>query len=162
LSGGHLGGLPENAPRLTEAQRRDLVMRVQGGVAIAPRRLAEWIDGINTALHSSNTWGEFGRRMPKAEYIDLVERQEIDVTHPEDPFDAFQVSGVGDGDYPWWVCQTMESWIPREVLARHGQWSASVLNGEFWNIEECQAKAIAADLRELGFSVERRSDLEFC
>jgi len=83
-----------------------------------------------------------------------------DPPNETDAFEASNIAGAEDGDYPRWLQADMDSWIPRELLLKYGENATSRLNGRYWDIYEGAAEALANDLRALGYTVAP-SELEY-
>lgn len=128
-------------------------------VVFAERELAEVVSTIRVALRTARTWGEFAQSLPEGEWAEVLERLE-EVPDPAAPFDADEVPGHADGDYPTWLGARMVDIFPAEVVTKYGVRIDSVLNGEAIELPWSQAEDIAADLRRLGHRVELRTDLD--
>lgn len=128
-------------------------------VVFAERELAEVVSTIRVALKTARTWGEFAQSLPEGEWAEVLERLE-EVPDPAAPFDADEVPGHTDGDYPTWLAARMVDILPGEVVTKYGARIDSVLNGEAIELPWAQAEDIAADLRRLGHRVELRTDLD--
>ena len=128
-------------------------------VVFAERELAEAVSTIRAALRTARTWGEFAQSLPEGEWAEVLERLE-EVPDPAAPFDADEVPGHADGDYPTWLGARMVDILPAEVGTKYGARIDSVLNGEAIELPWAQAEDIAADLRRLGHRVELRTDLD--
>lgn len=134
-------------------------------VVFAERQRAERVAQISDALENSTTWGEFRRALPAGEweqrfqayYDDAEEQPPAD----EDPFDAEEIPGYTEGDYPEWLRQVQLEWFPRDLIVKYGgAVGVTVHNGPVLDLPGDKAEQIAADLRALGHTVER-SDLNF-
>ena len=137
-----------------------------GGVVVQTVEDAMYDHAVNVAIEEAKTWGEFRRLLPGGEWIkvynrlivergyDDEERQNLQWADDSAPFDPNQICGFPNGDYPRWAQQRMHEIVPRDILARFGQWTASVHQGMFWLIPHENAKALANALRERGFHVE--------
>jgi len=128
-------------------------------VVFSERELAEAVSTIRVALRTARTWGEFTQSLPEDEWAEVLERLE-EVPDPAAPFDADDVPGHADGDYPRWLAARMVDILPAEVVTKFGSRIDSVLNGEAIELPWAQAEEIAADLRRLGHQVELRTDLD--
>jgi hypothetical protein len=149
-----------------------------GSLVFAPPKVAEYNSAIRRALGAS-TWGEFKAIIPVNEYKQLLERLregqydlESDDAHDadkhhtlpqsNDPFDPeFWFPGFSEGDYPDWLQQKQDLWLPPATLKHFARYDTSVLNGDFWIIDPTFEKDIVDELRRKGFSVTRRDDLSF-
>ena len=128
-------------------------------VVFAERELAEAVSTIRVALRTARTWGEFAQSLPEGEWAELLERLE-EAPDAAAPFDADEVPGHADGDYPTWLAARMVDIIPTDVVTKYGSRFDSVLNGEAVERPWAQADEIAADIRRLGHRVELRTDLD--
>jgi len=112
----------------------NLVYRAVESAVFAPKSLAEKIDRINRALDKSKTWGGFRRRMPPAEYEDLM-REQFDEANEERPdasewFDSNSIHGYSEGNYPPWVQPRMDEWLPLDLLRKYAKRERSTINGD--------------------------------
>src|SRR5262249_9079592 len=105
-----------------------------GGLVFATRQRAAFISRIHDAVSGSRTWAEFRRATPGAEYSRITEGREPR-PRGSDPFSSDEVPGYGDGDYPPWLQQEMESVLPAEVLEQFGKGEMTMLNGGYIHIE---------------------------
>ena len=134
---------------------------VYEGALFAERSRAKRVAAIHEALETSETWGEFKRKLPDGEWAKIVESYDCDsddAPADDEPFDALQVWGYADGDYPDWLQQVMLEWFPRDLIDKYGGeiWS-SVHNGDALSLPGEKAEEIADDLRSRGNKVERTS-----
>jgi hypothetical protein len=150
----------------------------QTSLVFAPPKVAEYNSAIHRALEAK-TWGEFKAIIPVKEYKQLLQRLrggqydlESDDAHDADkhhtlpqsnePFDPeFWFPGFSEGDYPDWLQQKQDLWLPPATLRHFARCDTSVLNGDFWIIDPTFEKDIVDELRREGFSVTRRGDLSF-
>jgi hypothetical protein len=142
-----------------------------GYLVFAPPKSAMFVDQLHRAIEESKTWGEFRRRLPAGEYEKLF--AEVFGTDPDaiakdeyaqEPADDAEFSsdfvpGYCDGDYPPWLATRQHRYLPAEVLREFGRQESSVLNGLFWQLDPAKAELIVTRLRSLGYTVERRDDL---
>lgn len=147
------------------ADDRHLVYKKCENAVFAPRRLAEWVSQIYSAISDSRTWGEFRVAMPADEYARIMEDQfdREDEPRPSDDstFEPTVIWGVGDGDYPPFLAQSMDKWIPSHLLQQYATIQQTAVNGDFWEILEEDADKLADDLRALGFYVTEAPELVF-
>lgn len=136
-----------------------------GGVVFATEPRARFVSSIHTAIGSSKTWGAFRQAMPAEEYESVMASSfdEVDEPRPadEEEFDAMQVAGLGDGDYPPWLQAEMDHHVPPSVLERFGSPTSTVINGFYWHIAPENCEAACAALREMGYAVEDGGSLTF-
>ena len=136
-------------------------------LVFAPPHKAERISRIHNAF-AAKTWGEFQSRMPEGDILELMETYEKNSgerfipPQPDDPFNPDAICGAfSDGDYPEWLQQDQDFYLPAEILGRWGENKSSVLNGGFWIIDPEQEQEIVGELGKLGILAERRDDLRF-
>ena len=136
-------------------------------LVFAPPHKAARISRIRNAF-AAKTWGEFQSRMPEGDILELMETYEQNSgerfipPQPDDPFNPDEICGAfSDGDYPEWLQQDQDFYLPAEILERWGENKSSVLNGDFWIIDPEQEQEIVDRLRELGILAIRRDDLRF-
>ena len=133
-----------------------------GAAVFAERTKAEANARIREACESANTWREFRSRLTEDEYVELLELGDLDADDIalDEDFDANDVWGYADGDYPEWLQQTMLGWFPPELITQYGKPQASIFNGDFLELPGEQADEIAESLRAEGHRVTR-CDLQF-
>ncbi len=141
-------------------------------LVFAPPERALFIDQIHRAIVESGTWGEFRKCLPAGEYQRLYE--EVFSSDPEvisedesacepgdcEPF-PHDVPGYSDGDYPPWVAQEQDLYLPAAVLKEFATRGDSFLNGSFWRLDAALAPLIVERLTSHGYKVDRRDDLMF-
>ena len=87
-----------------------------------PAERAQQLAAIHKAIGQAKTWGEFRQRISTEDWDELARCfDEYDKT-PQlgDAFNAEDVPGFTDGDWPDWPEQEMMSWLPPEAVARFG------------------------------------------
>lgn len=105
---------------------------------LIPADVAEELATLRKAINTSSTWGEFLAAVgDDANMREQLIEWELEPA-PSDPFDADQLPGFKDGDWPTWPQQAMLEWLPAEVVAM-GTVEDSRINGE--------ALAIASGLK---------------
>jgi hypothetical protein len=145
---------------------RDIVYRiVEENAIFASREAAEESDQIHRAINTSHTWGEFKKRMPPAEYESMMVSQfdENEEVRPKskDPFDPEQIDGYLEGDYPPWLMQSMDAFLPMDVLQKFGSREASTINCDYWNIPPRNVKDLVRTLIEMNFTVTEEPNMDF-
>lgn len=147
--------------------RKKLVLAVHpanGGLVIAAEARARFVDQIRRALDSSATWKDLQAALPPGEYDRIAEAvAECEDERPrlDQPFDACEVPGVSEGDYPPWLQPEMESILPDEVLRKFGRVESTMLNGSYVHIDPAQRAELTRELERQGFVVIESSDLKF-
>jgi hypothetical protein len=150
-----------------------------GHLVFASQKEAERVHQIHCAIESSKTWGEFKSRMPPQDFEEVVtrwleNRSEMGNDDEEEgvqlgpgypkastPFSSDEVPGYNDGDYPSWLQQDLDQYLPDEVLSELGQYATSCLQGGFWEIPRSSGRRLLEYLRLHGYSPVKRPDLRF-
>lgn len=126
---------------------------------------AALVDAWERAATESRTWGEFRARVGaiEAARIDREGFDDLGRARPAnaDAFDAEDVPGRADGDWPPWLAAEQEAVLPPALLARFGQTCESVFNGSFVYIDARHEAALLDALASHGIRVRRRDDLCF-
>ncbi|AQP48507.1 hypothetical protein BW730_14315 [Tessaracoccus aquimaris] len=142
------------------------------GPVFALKESAEHVWRINEALESAKTWGELRRLLPEEEWSEVIEMWPVtdDEGNPvvvdgkplrefeegqedDEPFEADDFPGVADGDYPTWLQQEMEDWMPAEIVDEYATVLETRLNGEALMFRDEDTESIADALRALGHTV---------
>lgn len=135
-----------------------------GGVVVATEARAHYIARLHNALRTSRTWAEFRAAVPKQEYSEILATLDrIGEPRPKDTdkFDAEQVPGRSDGDYPPWLQKEMSQLLPRSLLEKVGTPQQTAVNGSYWHIPPEHIPEMIRRLTELGFQVTEAGPLEF-
>ena len=149
-----------------------------GGVVFAPPDEAIRVSQIHKAIGESKTWGQFREAMPENDYFELVDRivenrreayehdeteihDDMFIPNDEDLFNGEQVPGLVEGDYPDWLQQDMDLYLPRDILDKYAEREESVHNGSYWMIPKENLEAVCEELKFSGWELESAQDLEF-
>ncbi|MGD7732045.1 hypothetical protein ACQCX5_03690 [Propionibacteriaceae bacterium G57] len=132
-----------------------------GGVLlVAPREDAERNSRLHDGLRCSRTWGELRATVDRVDYQDILDRLHSEGIYdqgeePEDaePFEADDVPGHADGDYPEWLQQSMLDWFPDDLVEEY--FAESAFNGEFLHIPEADAEAVINRLQQEGHTLTK-------
>ena len=140
-----------------------------------PRPAAERLRAVREALNTSRTWGEFKQAMPADSYQHVVElmreQAEEDLSDDDEElpdnwepgaetaFEAEQIPGFADGDWPEWPAQEALEWVPTDIQRRFGVESASVLSGDYLTLNIEHEAAIVAAFVEHGYTCSRDDTL---
>jgi hypothetical protein len=118
-------------------------------------RLAE----LNDALELSSTWGEFLARVSDDRETTSYLREQYDGDLPaaQEPFDADEVPGFAEGDWPTWPKQGMLEWLPSPVQEL-GTVKDMLLTGSFLHFDEDRQDEVIEALTAEG--IECREDTE--
>ena len=143
--------------------RGHLYYKLEPEVVIAPAEDAIYMDRINRAIRESRTWGDFRRAVPKEydwvfeEYRDEGRERPADT----DPFDKDMISGIGDGDYPRWLQQEALQWLPAAAITECVNIGWSMVSGACPTIARENVFRLMMILKDEGYMLEHRPDLEF-
>jgi hypothetical protein len=133
-------------------------------VFATPERAA-FVDRLFNGLEGSNTWAEFRRAVPRADYSRALEGY-IESTgrrpRGSDPFSSDVVPGYCDGDYPPWLQQEMASLLPAKVIEHFGGGQMTMLNGGYTHLDPKDLPEIRAVIERHGYVVQDGSDRYFC
>ncbi|MEO0974565.1 MAG: hypothetical protein AAFX85_15860 [Pseudomonadota bacterium] len=141
-----------------------------GGIVLAPPRLARYVARIHDAINNSRTWAEFRVALPPGEYVALVDYMVQHGTSmkglpaPGAPFDATVLPGYVDGDYPMWLQQEMSNYLDMlvmDVVERVALLEETPLNGSYLFIPPAAIDQLEDELYELGYELEHTPNLLF-
>lgn len=148
---------------------------VQDGLVFIDEGEAHDLVQLHRALGRARTWGEFRAQAPSHWYEDAVERlrdRMLDETEDdeydshEEPtvekkFEAEEIPGHVDGDWPGFPHVSMGSWVPDEVQDRFGSMTHSWgLDAIYWIVlaPEHEEEIVSAMQRH-GYDCVRDEDL---
>ena len=150
-----------------ESPRR-LLYRVvphNGGLIFAEPERAHAVALLHVALRDSATWGDFRNSIPNEEFTDIVNRSFVANAEPPpndaDSFNAEEIAGWTDGDYPPWLQKELDSVLPQEIFQAFAQKQQTVANGTYWFIPEAKVSGICEALAARGFAVDLEQNLRF-
>ena len=150
---------------------KDLVYGpIDGYLVFMPRPVADRLIAVRGAVNTSRTWGEFKQAMPAGSYQHVVELMREDSSDDEEfpdhwepgaemGFDAEQIPGFADGDWPEWPAQEALEWVPAAIQRRFGVEAASILSGDYLELAIEQESAIVAAFAEQGYTCTRDDTL---
>jgi hypothetical protein len=130
-------------------------------LAFAEANRAQKIHLIWTAINCAGTWGEFIDRLPAGEWRSLCRLWDDERPRRKERFNAEQLPGFSDGDYPPWLQTEMGRVLPAIIAEEFGLHQQSVINGTYWDIPAELEQPIVERLVHLGYSVTRRDDWHF-
>jgi hypothetical protein len=79
--------------------------------------------------------------------------------HASESFNANDIHGYADKDWPEWPAQHMLYWVPAEIREGFGKVSDSNFNGEFLLFEQERVAEIVAAFGEFGYVCVRDDEL---
>ncbi|MEM9384471.1 MAG: hypothetical protein AAGA68_05375 [Pseudomonadota bacterium] len=141
-----------------------------GGIVLAPPRLARYVARIHDAINSSRTWAEFRVALPPGEYVAIMGYM---VQHgasmkglpaPNAPFNPELLPGYVEGDYPMWLQQEMSNYLDMlvlDVVERVAILESTPANGTYLFIPPAALDQLEQELIELGYELRYASDLQF-
>lgn len=151
--------MPQGTPRT-----RLVYGEVQDGLVFIDEEKAHDLVQLHRALGRAKTWGEFKAQAPSHWYEDVVERwreqmldeteDDGDDTHEEpaaeQEFDAAEIPGHMEGDWPGFPHVSMGSWLPGEVEDSFGSMTHS------WGPDQSSWVVLAPDKEDQIVSAMRR------
>ncbi len=128
----------------------------KGELIFLPEELALELAQIRAALDTSKTWGEFRANVPAHVYEEIMVGMKDDedpeaLPQPENAFDANDIPGYEDGDWPVWPLQEMLNWMPKDIKRRFGKVVPSAVNGDSLELMSEKADEIVRVLESQGF-----------
>jgi len=114
-----------------------LIDTFDNGLVVVPLDEARRLAALNRALETCGTWGEFLRAVAAdpATLGYLEQAYDGELPEPSEAFDADDVPGFADGDWPTWPKRGMLEWLPGSVQAL-GTIERTSMNGDFLQLEE--------------------------
>ena len=91
-------------------------------LVFAPPKVAEYNSAIHHALFETDDAHDADKHhtLPQS----------------NEPFDPeFWFPGFSEGDYPDWLQQKQDFWLPPATLKHFARYDTSVLNGPFWTVD---------------------------
>ena len=146
---------------------------VQDGLVFVDEEEAHDLARLHRALERAKTWGEFRAQAPPRWYEAAVERlreqvldegeDDEDDAHeepsPEQGFDAEEIPGHLEGDWPGFPHMSMEYWVPGEVQDRFGSMVPTAISGDFLQLSPEHEDEIVSAMRRHGYECVRDDDL---
>ena len=146
---------------------------IQDGLVFIDEGEAHDLVQLHRALGKARTWGEFKAQAPSHWYEDAVERlkeqmldemedaRDDDYEEPaaEKGFDAEDIPGHADGDWPDWPQGNMERWVPDEVQDRFGSMKPTAISGDFLQLSPEHEDEIVSAMQRHGYDCVRDDDL---
>jgi hypothetical protein len=132
------------------------------GLVFIPEDRARELRDLREGLWEAKTWGQLRSRISQRrweEVVTLSRREDEQSPKDEDPFDADQIGGYADGDWPEWPAQQMLYWMPPEIRDRCGEVWTSNFNGDALMISADDASEVLAALSEAGYVCVNDADL---
>lgn len=166
----------QEKPPFQEQPRTRLVYgEVQDGLVFIDEGEAHDLVQLHRALGMARTWGEFKAQAPSHWYEDAVERlkeQMLDDIEddedeayeepvPEQRFDAEEIPGHADGEWPSFPHVFMGDWVPDEVQDRFGRMTHSWgLDATYWiEFPPDKEDQIVSAMQGHGYDLVRDDDL---
>jgi hypothetical protein len=160
--------------------RTELVYGEGGeGLLFLEKEYALDIARFREALTRASTWGELKSRVSDERYRetvdkwvesehdrllyegDLEDNDEPKVPRPDadDAFDAEEIWGYSDGDWPEFAPRMMGTWVDEEIIEEHGFYVYPTLNAEYPMIGFDNEEKVVSLLEERGYLCIRDDDL---
>ena len=130
-------------------------------VVFAPRERADYVAQIHAALQDSDTCVEFKQKLPEGEWDGYFQAVFDEPPDGDQAFEADDVPGHADGDYPPWLAQEQLGWFPPELISKYdGEVAMTVFNGSSLNLPAVRTQEICDDLRALAHNVVQTDPVE--
>jgi hypothetical protein len=123
----------------------------------SPQR-AYHVHCISTAIKTAKTWANFIEQLPAGEWESLSQGMEDEEPDARSPFNAENLPGFSDGDYPPWLQAEMGKYVPATTLEEFGIQENSAINGPYWKVPAENEGPLEKKLIELGFTVSRKDE----
>lgn len=114
-----------------------LIDTFDGALVAIPRSEARRLAALNDALERSKSWGEFMNAVADdaATRSYLEDAFDGDLPDADRPFNAEEVPGFADGDWPTWPQQAMLEWLPSSV-EELGTIETTMFSGDYLHLDE--------------------------
>ncbi len=162
-----------------ETPRRELVYgESNGGLTFLEKEYALDIGDFREALLKARTWGELKTRVSEERYKetldtwaeneldrllgegDLEDDNEPEVTPPgpDDAFDAEELPGYADGDWPEFAPTMMDIWVNEQIIDEYGGYVQPLMNDGYPVIGLDNEEKVVSLLEERGYICTRDDD----
>lgn len=141
-----------------------------GGIVLAPPRLARYVSRIHHAIATARTWDDFRQRLPAGEYVALLDamvqhgRDMKQLPAPNQPFVPDWIPGYTQGQYPMWMQQEMASYLDiavLDVVERLALLETTAFGTTYLFIPPAALDLLERELNALGYALEHAPDLTF-
>lgn len=141
-----------------------------GGLVLAPPKLAHYVSRIHHAIDEATTWDDFRALLPPGEYVallDVMVREGRDMRRlpaPNMPFVPEWIPGWAEGDYPAWLQAEMADYLDMlvlDVVERLAIAQTTPYGTEFLFIPPAALDQLQEELAGLGYQLEHAPDLIF-
>lgn len=133
------------------------VIEDEGRAVFAPSRLVQELRELRTALDEASTWDQFRKAAP-SRYVAEVHAALDEEPSDDAAFDASEIPGYEDGEWPEWLHQKMLTWMPTDLAERYGKVEPSVHNGHLLTIDPAVSEDLAAELEARGYTCKRSDE----
>lgn len=147
-----------------------------GGLTFLERIYAHRIGDFKEALANSSTWGELKSRITEEYYLETVERwkddefsrrmdeediEEWQISDPklENAFDAAEMPGYLDMDWPEFAPGMMDEWVSKEIIEQYGGYVQPTLDDDYPLIDFDNEEKVVSLLEEQGHVCTRDDSL---
>ncbi|XAY07838.1 hypothetical protein DSM112329_04729 [Paraconexibacter sp. AEG42_29] len=124
------------------------------------RPLADDLARTRRVLDDATTWGELRAGLTADRYLECVDRADTRDGHEPDDNDAFEaheLAGFADGDWPEWPATEHLHWMPDEAKLL-GKREPTVLNDDILEFDPANDSAVVAALERAGYVVTEDND----
>ncbi len=149
-----------------------------GGLTFLEKEYALDIGGFREALGEASTWGELKARVSEERYKEAVdawaanqldcltdeggaEDNEPGVTppDPDDAFDAEELPGYAEGDWPEFAPTMMDKWLDEEIIEEYGGYVRPLMNADYPVIDFDNEERVVSLLEARGHVCTRDDDV---
>jgi hypothetical protein len=128
-------------------------------------------------LYRADTWGNLKDIVSEERYHETVEawteserdrlsdeaeddeETEVATPEPDDAFDAEEIWGYADGDWPEMAQRAMTTWVGSQIISEHGRYVETIFNGFYPVIEPENEEKVVSLLEEQGYVCTPDEDL---
>ena len=129
-----------------------------GGLVVMPLGEAQRLASLNDALELSATWGEFLARVSDdRDTVAYLREEHDDLPAAEEAFDADELPGFAEGDWPTWPKQAMLDWLPSSVQEL-GTVEDTLLTGSFLHLDDDRQDEVIEALAAEGITCREDTD----
>jgi hypothetical protein len=142
-------------------QRGDWVLgEFDDSLVVMPTSDAQRLAILNDGLQDAVTWADLLQRIRDEPQLlrDLRERYGEDLPDGTEPFDADEIAGFADGNWPAYPKREMVRWLPESIVAL-GVVSPTLFGGDFMQIDAARRRDVILGLRRLGSTCREDDDL---
>lgn len=135
-----------------------LVGRFHSQLFIADQRLALHVVQMRYVFEQAcpANWGHLQAQLSNANWQALLahyQQAETPLPSPDSPFQAADVWGYEEGDFPDFLPQTVDDWLDPAFCRQHAIRVNTILNGDYWEFSSRELAPVSQGLKLLGYQV---------